>query len=64
MNNIDTLDLLTILLSYVSLHSYEENMSQSMKLNIIIYDMEQKLEYQDKILNEILRKVEKIENGN
>ena len=64
MNNIDALDLLTVLLSYISLHSYEENISQSTKLNIIIYDMEQKLEYQDKILNEILRKVEKIENGN
>lgn len=62
-NGIDALDLLTILLSYISLHSYEENEQQTQKLDIIIYDMEHKLEYQNKILNEILRKVEKINHG-
>ena len=61
--NIDALDLMTVLLSYISLHSYEENESQSKKLDTIIFDMENKLEYQNKILNEILRKVEQIENG-
>lgn len=66
MNNnrqIDALDLMAALLAYISLHSYEENISQNQKLDIIIFDMENKLEYQNKILNEILRKVEKIENG-
>ncbi len=64
MINIDALNLITILLAYISLHSYEENESQSKKLDTIIFDMENKLEYQNKLLNEILRKVEKLENGN
>ena len=68
MNNcqrsIDALDLMTVLLSYISLHSYEENESQSKKLDTIIFDMERKLEYQNKLLNEILRKVEELKNGN
>ena len=61
--NLDALDLLTVLLSYISLHSYEENESQSRKLDTIIFDMEHKLEYQNRLLNWILRKVEKIEDG-
>ena len=61
--NLDALDLLTILLSYISLNSYEENESQSRKLDTIIFDMEHKLEYQNRLLNEVLRKVEKIEDG-
>ena len=61
--NLDALDLLTVLLSYISLHSYEENESQSGKLDTIIFDMEHKLEYQNRLLNEVLRKVEKIEDG-
>ena len=61
--NLDALDLLTVLLSYISLHSYEENESQSIKLDTIIFDMEHKLEYQNRLLNEVLRKVEKIEDG-
>jgi len=55
--------MMTVLLSYLSLHSYEENESQSKKLDAIIYDFENKLEYQNRLLNEILRKVERIENG-
>ena len=62
-NNLDALDLLTVLLSYISLHSYEENESQSEKLDSIIFDMEHKLEYQNRLLNEILRKIERIERG-
>ena len=62
-NNLDALDLMTVLLSYLSLHSYEENESQSKKLDTIIYDFEKKLEYQNKLLNKILRKVERIEDG-
>ena len=57
--NLDALDLLTVLLSYISLHSYEENEKQTQKLDAIIFDMEHKLEYQNKLLNKILRKVEK-----
>lgn len=53
---------MTVLLAYISLHSYEENESQSQKLDTIIFDMEKKLEYQNKLLNKILREVEK--NGN
>lgn len=60
--SIDALDLMTVLLAYISLHSYEENESQSQKLDTIIFDMEKKLEYQNKLLNKILREVEK--NGN
>ena len=47
--NLDALDLLTVLLSYISLHSYEENESQSRKLDTIIFDMEHKLEYQNRL---------------
>ena len=57
--NIDALDLLTVLLSYISLHSYEENEKQTRKLDTISLDMKHKLEYQNHLLNEILRKVEK-----
>lgn len=63
-NGIDALDLMTVLLSYISLHNYEQNELQSQKLDAIIYDMEQKLEYQNKILNEILRKVGKEDGRN
>lgn len=62
-NNIDALDLMTVLLSYLSLHSYEENEMQSRKLDTIIFDMENKLEYQNRLLNEIIRKVDRIEDG-
>ena len=58
--NLDALDLLTVLLSYISLHSYEENESQTKKLDTIIFDMEHKLEYQNDLLIKILRKVEKL----
>jgi len=61
--NIDALDVMAVLLSYLSLHSYEENESQSQKLDYIIFDIEDKLEYQNRILNGILRKVERIEDG-
>ena len=62
--SLDALDLLTVLLSYISLHSYEENENQTKKLDMIIYDMEHKLNYQNDMLREILRKVEGIEHGN
>ena len=62
-NGLDALDLMTVLLAYISLHSYEENESQSKKLDTIIFDMEHKLEYQNKLLNEILRKVDLKNNG-
>lgn len=62
--NIDALDLLTVLLSYISLHSYEENEKQTQKLDAITIDMERKLDYQNRLLNEILRKVENIKHGN
>ena len=68
MNNnersIDALDLLAVLLAYLALHNYEENQKQNKKLDGIIYDMERKLEYQDILLNKILRKVEGVNNGN
>ena len=64
MNNksIDALDLLSVLLAYITLHNYEENLQQNDKLDRIILDMEEKLNYQNRLLNEILRKVER-ENG-
>ena len=37
--NLDALDLLTVLLSYISLHSYEENESQfNYDLKLIVYE--------------------------
>lgn len=53
----DSLDLLAVLLAYISLHNYEEGQKQNQKLDAIIYDMEKKLEYQDKLLQEILKEV-------
>jgi len=60
--NIDALDLVAALLSYISLHNYEQEQKQNQKLDAIIYDMERKLEYQNKLLEEILRKVDKNED--
>ena len=56
--NIDALDLLAVLLAYLSLHNYEENDKQNKKLDVIIYDIEQKLEYQNDLLRKILGKGE------
>ena len=53
----DSLDLLAVLLAYISLHNYEEGQKQNQKLDAIIYDMEKKLEYHDKLLQEILKEV-------
>ena len=61
---LDALDLMTVLLSYISLHSYEENMKQTKKLDTIAFDMEHKLNYQNNMLREILKKVEDIKDGN
>jgi len=61
---IDALDLIATLLAYLSLHNYEENQKQNLKLDSIIYDMEKKLNYQDELLNKILEKVERGNNGN
>lgn len=60
--NIDALDLMAALLSYISLHNYEQEQKQNQKLDAIIYDMERKLEYQNKLLEKILRKVDKNED--
>ena len=62
--NIDALDLLTVLLAYLSLHNYEENDRQNKKLDAIIYDIEQKLENQNNLLREILKKIEGEKDGN
>lgn len=55
----DALDLMAVLLSYISLHNYEEDQKQNKKLDTIIYDMEKKLDYQNRLLLEILGKVDK-----
>lgn len=60
--NIDALDLMAVLLSYISLHNYEQEQKQNQKLDAIIYDMERKLEYQNELLEKILRKVDKNED--
>ena len=62
--SIDALDLMAVLLSYLSLHDYEENQKQNIKLNVIIYDIERKLEHQEKLLEKILRKIEGVNDGN
>lgn len=59
---LDALDILSVLLAYISLHNYEENIEQNQKLDSIIYDIEKKLDYQNRLLNRILERVEKI-NG-
>jgi hypothetical protein len=61
---IDALDLIATLLAYLSLHNYEENQKQNVKLDSIIVDMEKKLNYQNELLNKILEKVERGNNGN
>ena len=61
-SSIDALDLMSVLLAYISLHNYEANMLQNAKLDMIIYDVEHKLEYQDKLLNDILKKLERGED--
>lgn len=61
---IDALDLIATLLAYLSLHNYEENQKQNLKLDSIIVDMEKKLNYQNELLNKILEKVERGNNGN
>lgn len=62
-NEIAPLDIMTATLSYLAIKNYDENVSQSKQLDTITFDIEHKLEYQNKILNEILRKVGKLENG-
>ena len=59
---LDALDILSVLLAYISLHNYEENIEQNQKLDSIIYDIEKKLDYQNRLLNRILERVEQI-NG-
>ncbi len=59
---LDALDILSVLLAYISLHNYEENIEQNQKLDSIIYDIEKKLDYHNRLLNRVLERVEQI-NG-
>lgn len=58
--NLDALDIMTVMLAFLSLYIYEQNKNQDIKLNAIIYDIENKLIYQDKILG----RENKNNNGN
>ena len=58
-NNLDALDLLSVLMTYINLHNYELNNKQNKKLDEIIFDMEKKLEYQNKMLEKIWEGINK-----
>lgn len=58
-DGIDALDLLSVLMTYISLHNYELNEKQNEKLDKIIFDIERKLEYQDKMLEKIWKGINK-----
>jgi len=58
-NNLDALDLLSVLMTYINLHNYELNTEQNKKLDEIIFDIERKLEYQDKMLDKIWERINK-----
>lgn len=58
-NGIDALDLLSVLMTYISLHNYELNGEQNEKLDKIIFDIERKLEYQDVMLEKIWKGINK-----
>lgn len=58
-DGIDALDLLSVLMTYISLHNYELNEKQNKKLDEIIFDIERKLEYQDKMLEKIWKGINK-----
>lgn len=57
-NNINSLDIITLILMYVSIYNIDKNAQQRQSINKLNNDIEYKLNYQNKILNEILRKVE------
>lgn len=57
-NNINSLDIITLILMYISIYNIDKNAQQSQSINKLNNDIEHKLNYQNKILNEILRKVE------
>lgn len=63
-NFIAPLDIMTVILSYLSIVNYDENQKQNKKLDTIIFDMEEKLEYQNKLLNKILKELEGLNSGN
>lgn len=57
-NNINSLDIITLILMYISIYNIDKNAQQRQSINKLNNDIEYKLNYQNKILNEILRKVE------
>lgn len=57
-NNINSLDIITLILMYISIYNIDKNAQQRQSINKLNNDIEHKLNYQNKILNEILRKVE------
>lgn len=57
-NNINSLDIITLVLMYISIYNIDKNAQQRQSINKLNNDIEYKLNYQNKILNEILRKVE------
>lgn len=61
-NAIEPLDIMTAILSYISIFNYGENIEQNGKLDLIITNIEEKLDYQNKMLQKILERIEK-QNG-
>lgn len=57
-NNINSLDIITLVLMYISIYNIDKNAQQRQSINKLNNDIEYKLNYQNKILNKILRKVE------
>lgn len=58
---LNSLDIITVMLAYVNLHVYEQSIEQGKKLDTLICDIEKKLDYQDRMLEAILERIE--ENG-
>ena len=61
-NAIEPLDIMTAILSYISIFNYGENIEQNGKLDLIITNIEEKLDYQNKMLQKILERIEE-QNG-
>lgn len=57
-SNINSLDIIILILMYISIYNIDKNAQQRQSINKLNNDIEYKLNYQNKILNEILRKVE------
>ena len=52
----DSLDVIAVLLAYISIHNYGANQESNNKLDVIIYDFEQKLNNLENKINLLLER--------